>query len=205
MDNRALPTNGGLYVRPSHRPEGEGAARYPDGNPRINTTLQQSTTLRLPGELVAPSTDNSLVDPTNYVSQLRKSMQQVRAPPTRPAHNAFKLVVMRNRCLYVFCNISTQLPCILDLSILLPGFTKSLWHLVIHLVPCSGLLSNLLKSLWHFYRHLVPCSGQQLDVHSILPSLPLPAHFLYSFSSAMEDYPINVCFPEVSQQMERWY
>ncbi len=48
--------------------------------------LVYGTTFRLPGEFVAPSTDNSLVDPTNYFSQLRKFMQQVRAPPTSPAH-----------------------------------------------------------------------------------------------------------------------
>ena len=41
MENGALPTNGGLYVRPSNRPEGEGAARYPEGNPQTNTILQQ--------------------------------------------------------------------------------------------------------------------------------------------------------------------
>ncbi len=44
MENKALPTNGGIYVRPSNRPEGEGAALYPEGNPRTNTILQQAET-----------------------------------------------------------------------------------------------------------------------------------------------------------------
>ena len=64
--------------------------------------LVYGTTLRLPGEFVAPSTDNSLVDPTNYVSQLRKFMQQVRAPPTRPAHRTGYVSDALSTCTHVF-------------------------------------------------------------------------------------------------------
>ena len=47
--------------------------------------LVYGTTLRLPGEFVAPSVATSAVDPANYVSQLRSYMRQLRAPPARPA------------------------------------------------------------------------------------------------------------------------
>ncbi len=40
-ENGTLSTKGRFYVRPRNRPEGEGAARYPEGNPRSNTTLHQ--------------------------------------------------------------------------------------------------------------------------------------------------------------------
>ena len=45
MDNGVLPTNGGLFTRLSSKPEGEGAARYPEGNPRKRTTIPQSATI----------------------------------------------------------------------------------------------------------------------------------------------------------------
>ena len=48
--------------------------------------LVYGTTLRLPGDFFLPSTDSAPIDPVNYVSQLRDSMQCVQAPPTRPAH-----------------------------------------------------------------------------------------------------------------------
>ncbi len=41
-ENGTLSTNGRFYVKPRNRPEGERAARYPEGNPRPNTTLYQS-------------------------------------------------------------------------------------------------------------------------------------------------------------------
>ncbi len=40
-ENGTLSTNGRFYEKPRNRPEGEGAARYPEGNPRPNT--QSST------------------------------------------------------------------------------------------------------------------------------------------------------------------
>ncbi len=41
-ENGTLSTNGRFYEKPHDRPEGEGAARYPEGNPRPNTTLYQA-------------------------------------------------------------------------------------------------------------------------------------------------------------------
>ncbi len=40
-ENGTLSTNGRFYEKPRDRPEGEGAARYPEGNSRPNTTLYQ--------------------------------------------------------------------------------------------------------------------------------------------------------------------
>ncbi len=41
-ENGTLSTKGRFYEKPRNRPEGEGAARYPEGNPRPNTTLYQT-------------------------------------------------------------------------------------------------------------------------------------------------------------------
>ena len=41
-ENGTLSTNGRFYEKPHNRPEDEGAARYPEGNPRPNTTLYQA-------------------------------------------------------------------------------------------------------------------------------------------------------------------
>ncbi len=43
-ENGTLSTNGRFYEKPRDRPEGEGAVRYLEGNPRPNTTLYQSHT-----------------------------------------------------------------------------------------------------------------------------------------------------------------
>ncbi len=47
LDNGVLPTNGGLFTRLSSKPEGEGAACYPEENPRKRTTIPQSATIGL--------------------------------------------------------------------------------------------------------------------------------------------------------------
>ncbi len=65
--------------------------------------LVYGTTLRLPGEFVAPSADTYPVDPTNYVSQLKNFMQQVRATPTRPAYRTSYVNDALSTCTPCFC------------------------------------------------------------------------------------------------------
>ena len=60
----------------------------------IHTTLKQDccctpaelvygTTLRIPGEFFAPSTDAAIPDPSSYVTKLKESMKHLRASPSR--------------------------------------------------------------------------------------------------------------------------
>ena len=45
--------------------------------------LVYGTTLRIPGEFFAPSTDAAIPDPSSYVTKLKDSMQYLRASPFR--------------------------------------------------------------------------------------------------------------------------
>ena len=63
--------------------------------------LVYGTTLRLPGQFVAPVADAGL-DPSDYVHRLQRAMCQLQTPPTRPHERAPQLHKDLLTCQYVF-------------------------------------------------------------------------------------------------------
>ncbi len=59
------------------------------------------TTLRLPGQFVAPITDASL-DPSDYVHRLKRTMRQLAPAPTRPHERSTQLHKDLSSCTHVF-------------------------------------------------------------------------------------------------------
>ena len=62
--------------------------------------LVYGTTLRLPGEFFTSSRDP--IDPSSYVSQLKSSMQQLHATPTRPSQRPAYVSPALSTCTHVF-------------------------------------------------------------------------------------------------------
>ena len=79
----------------------------------IRTTLKQDcrctpaelvygTTLRIPGEFFAPSTDAAIPDPSSYVTKLKESMKHLRASPSRQQQRSSYVSDNLQTCTHAF-------------------------------------------------------------------------------------------------------
>ena len=64
--------------------------------------LVYGTTIRLPGQFVAPNPADGDLDPSDYIHRLRRQMQDLRPTPTRAQHRKPQIHPDLDTCTYVF-------------------------------------------------------------------------------------------------------
>lgn len=71
--------------------------------------LVYGSSLRLPADLLGPTDDPALIDPSNYIDRLRSSMQQLQPVPPRPPPSTRKTFVHQDlkTCTHVFVRDDT--------------------------------------------------------------------------------------------------
>ena len=72
--------------------------------------LVYGTTLKLPGQLVAPTTQDAVMDPANYIHRLRRYMADINPVQTRPQTTASYVPPDLQNCTHVFIRCDATRP-----------------------------------------------------------------------------------------------